>query len=147
FNNDAFGDYLIYATWPQYRVFVDGRQDVYGANRMIDYDTVIRVGPEWHKIVDKYRIEWIFFNTNSLLSGHLLKNPGWHLVYADTVAQIFVRRGSVNQRLIEKLPGVKAQNKEESSRAQKSEQPLRNRRFYHTTETPSSRSSEGVYFY
>jgi hypothetical protein len=114
FNNDAFGDYLIYATWPQYRVFVDGRQDVYGADRMTEYDTVIRVAPEWDKIVEKYHIEWFFFNTNSLLSGHLLKNPDWLLVYTDTVAQIFVRRGSLNQHLIDKLPGVRAHNNQEA---------------------------------
>jgi hypothetical protein len=121
FNNDAFGDYLIYAAWPQYRVFVDGRQDVYGAERLRDYDTVIRVAPGWDRIVEKYHIEWFFFNANSTLSGHLLRNRDWHLVYADTVAEVFVRRGSVNQHLIEELPGVKAQNNQEARDVEKSE--------------------------
>jgi len=30
FNEDEFGDYLIYAAWPEYKVFFDGRSDIYG---------------------------------------------------------------------------------------------------------------------
>ena len=29
FTHDGFGDYLIYAAWPQYRVFIDGRTYLY----------------------------------------------------------------------------------------------------------------------
>ncbi|MGH7844359.1 MAG: hypothetical protein ACREQW_04190 [Candidatus Binatia bacterium] len=108
FNSDAFGDYLIYATWPQYRVFVDGRQDMYGPELLREYDAVIRVAPGWDKIVEKYRIEWIFFDADSALSVHLSRDPDWHLIFADKVANIFVRKNSVNQNLIEKFPGTKA---------------------------------------
>jgi hypothetical protein len=107
FNNDGFGDYLVYAAWPQYRVFVDGRQDMYGPQRLREYDAVIRVAPGWDKIVEKYRIEWIFFDTNSALSVHLSRDPDWHLIFADNVASIFVRRNSLNQHVSEKFSGAK----------------------------------------
>ena len=39
FNNDEFGDYLIYAAYPQYRVFFDGRSDMYGSG-IVSYNFV-----------------------------------------------------------------------------------------------------------
>ena len=29
FNNDEFGDYIIYSAWPKYKAFIDGRTDMY----------------------------------------------------------------------------------------------------------------------
>ncbi|MRS01606.1 hypothetical protein EG832_00005, partial [bacterium] len=37
FNNDEFGDYVIYAAWPRYKVFFDGRSDMYGSGRLKEY--------------------------------------------------------------------------------------------------------------
>lgn len=91
FNNDEFGDYLIYATWPRYRVFFDGRSDMYGSDRLKEYIKVRSFQDGWEKILDKYRIEWVFFDTDSHLARYLKEKKDWKLLYQDKVASIFVR--------------------------------------------------------
>jgi hypothetical protein len=103
FNNETFGDYLIYAAWPQYKVFVDGRNDMYGVARMMDYDRAIRASPEWQSVVDKYSIDWVLDFTNSPLSLLLLERRDWRLIYADKVANIFLKDSGANQQTLGKF--------------------------------------------
>lgn len=91
FNNDEFGDYLIYAAWPQYRVFFDGRSDMYGTSIMKEYFDIIRLGYDFDDIIEKYDINWVFYDNDSSLSYFLYKNDDWRLIYSDKVANIFIR--------------------------------------------------------
>ena len=91
YNNDEFGDYVIYRSYPKYRVFFDGRADMYGTGLMKEYGKVSGIEQGWEKVVEKYRITWIFYQTDSILSRYLLKDSNWVLIYSDEVASIFVR--------------------------------------------------------
>jgi hypothetical protein len=102
FNNEEFGDYIIYKTWPRYRVFFDGRSDMYGAALGSEYLKVARTLPGWQNVLQERQVDWVFFNTGSILSSLLNTNPGWHLIYSDPVASIFVRDKPEYQRLIAK---------------------------------------------
>ena len=106
FNDDEFGDYVIYAAYPEYRVFFDGRNDMYGVEHMKDYLRVIRLGFGWEDVFKEYNIDWVFFNADSLLSRYLLERPDWQLIYADMVAHIYVRVIPEYEYLIEKYPDV-----------------------------------------
>ena len=106
FNNEEFGDYLIYKAYPQYRVFIDGRNDMYGADHVKDYIRVISLGAGWEDILKKHNINWIFYNAEALLSRYLLERPEWNLIYADQVAHIYVRDIPEYEYLIEKYPDV-----------------------------------------
>jgi hypothetical protein len=107
FNNDEFGDYLIYRGYPSYRVFFDGRSDMYGNEIMKEYSKVCNFNPGWEKVLEKHGITWIFFDSDSKLSRYLLKNPDWALVYSDKVADIFVKRLPQYRDLIAKYSWVK----------------------------------------
>lgn len=107
FNNDEFGDYIIYAASPRYRVFFDGRIDMYGTERLKEYNKVIGFQDGWEQVLDKYRMNWIIFDANSMLARYLLGNNQWRLIYADKVANIFVRNIPEYQYLITKYPNVK----------------------------------------
>jgi hypothetical protein len=107
FTHDDFGDYVIYAAWPQYRVFIDGRTDMYGADRMREYLTLAHAMPGWKEIVDKYAFSSILFDTNSPLASFLAADRNWQLIYSDPLASIFLRNDGRNQRLIDKYPHVK----------------------------------------
>jgi hypothetical protein len=100
FNNETFGDSLIYTAWPQYRVFVDGRSDMYGASRMKEYIDVVFLAPDWDHIFAKYNINWVFETASSPLSVLLLQSDGWRLIYADKVAHIFLRNVSQNEPIL-----------------------------------------------
>ena len=107
YNNDEFGDYIIYAAWPEYRVFFDGRSDMYGKERLKEYFKVMGFEHGWETVLQKYGIDWIIFNNKSALSRFLLERADWKLIYSDKVANIFIRRIPVNQPLIDKYPDVK----------------------------------------
>jgi hypothetical protein len=107
FNNDEFGDYIIYSAYPQYKVFFDGRSDMYGSERMKEYYKVIRFESGWEKIIEKHSINWIIFDADSVLSRFLMERKDWRLIYADKVANIFVRNVPENQDLIDRYGNVK----------------------------------------
>jgi hypothetical protein len=107
FNNDEFGDYLIYRGYPTYRVFFDGRSDMYGQALMKEYYQVINFNPGWEQVLAKYRIDWIFFDSGSALSRFLLKDRNWVLIYSDKVADIFVRNIPQYRDLIARHNSVK----------------------------------------
>jgi hypothetical protein len=113
FNNDEFGDYIIYAAWPEYKVFFDGRSDMYGIERMKEYFKVVKIENGWDKVLAKYDINWIIYGANSPLSHFLIERDDWKLVYADKVANIFVRNTPENKPLINKYPDVKPVKVEE----------------------------------
>jgi hypothetical protein len=107
FNNDEFGDYLIYRGYPSYKVFFDGRSDMYGADLMKEYSKIANFEAGWEALLDKHRITWIFFDSDSRLSRYLLKDSNWALVYSDKVADIFVRNLPQYRQLIDKSRLVK----------------------------------------
>lgn len=113
FNNDEFGDYIIYAAWPEYKVFFDGRSDMYGTERMKEYFKIARIEPGIDDVLEKYKISWIIYNSGSSLSQYLLQRKDWKLIYSDRVADIFVKDTIQNRHLIEKYVDVKPFKKKE----------------------------------
>jgi len=103
FNNDEFGDYVIYSAWPLYKVFFDGRIDMYGTEKLKEYVKVRNFDDGWEKILDKYRINWIFFNTESSLARFLKIHKDWVLIYQDKVACIFIKNIEANRLIIDKF--------------------------------------------
>lgn len=99
FNSDEFGDYLIYLGFPSYRVFIDGRLDMYGSDRLREYNKVVHFEKGWDSVLEKYRVSWILFDTKSGFTRFLLKERDWVLVYSDPVASIFVKKAPGDERL------------------------------------------------
>ena len=106
FNNDEFGDVLIYRAFPQYRVFFDGRSDMYGNEMIKEYRKVMNFKPGWEEIFEKYKIQWVFFDNDSPFSRFLLSRNDWKLIYSDAVANIFVKNIPEYEYLIAKYKGV-----------------------------------------
>jgi len=119
YNNDEFGDYLIYATYPRYKVFFDGRSDMYGTKRLKEYMEITTFAPGWGKIIEKYDIRWFFIGSGSILTRYLLEQPEWRLIYSDNVANIHVRNSEEYRYLINRYRDVtpvvmKDESKEEN---------------------------------
>ncbi len=106
FNNDEFGDYIIFAAWPQYRVFMDGRSDMYGEKLGRAYFEVANAQPGWKEVLKRYNIDWVIFDTNSALTAALREQIDWQPIYSDKVATIFIRIGSANDGLLAKFPAL-----------------------------------------
>lgn len=106
FNNDEFGDYLIYSASPAYKPFIDGRLDMYGSKVMKEYYKIVRFEPGWDKILEKYDISWFFIPAGDVLYRHLLGAEGWQLVYSDKVAAIIVKDDQTHKDVIARHQNV-----------------------------------------
>jgi hypothetical protein len=96
-----WGGYLIWNLWPEYRVFVDGRADVYGRALIDDYLQFYHLGPQWRGILRKYKIEWLLLRPGKAPATALAAQGDYVSIYRDDTAELFVRKGGPNQRLID----------------------------------------------
>ncbi len=106
FNNDEFGDYLIFAAWPAYRVFMDGRSDMYGAKYGTSYFTIANAQRGWRAELEKYDITWVIFDTYSPLTAALQDQRDWQPIYSDRIATIFVKKTQAHASLVAKYASV-----------------------------------------
>lgn len=106
FNDDEFGDYIIYSAWPKYRVFMDGRSDMYGEKLGAAYLKVANLQPGWREVLSHHKVSWIIFETNSALTAALQDDTKWRAIYSDRVATIFVKKDSAHESLLAKYPAV-----------------------------------------
>ncbi|HEX2987020.1 MAG TPA: hypothetical protein VHS06_02490 [Chloroflexota bacterium] len=93
FHEQTWGGYLIYQWYPQRRVFMDGRVDMYGAAVSREYMSVVSVRPDWNAILDKYGVRTILIQKDSPLSTLLLTDGEWERVFEGNVEAVFVREG------------------------------------------------------
>ena len=89
---DFWGGYLIYRLYPETRVVLDDRHDLYGESFFKDYLKVIRAEPGWESVFDEERVVWVLVPAESTLANLLSERPEWAAVYRDTVAVLYRRR-------------------------------------------------------
>ncbi len=107
FNNDGWGGYIIYRGYPAYKVFFDGRSDMYGVTFLKEYVKVARAEKGFEGVLDKYGVDWVIFSANTPLCQLLEASGVWHLVYADKTADILLKNSPQNKGLIKKYNNVK----------------------------------------
>jgi len=108
FNEHEFGDYIVYSAYSQYKVFFHGKIDMYGEQRVRDYYEIAHFKPGWEDVIEKYSINWIIFNTDSVLTRFLKERKDWQLIYMDKVATIFVRNVPENFDIIKRYRELKS---------------------------------------
>jgi hypothetical protein len=90
---DLWGGYLIYRLYPQTKVVVDDRHDLYGDQFFEDYLKVVFVQPEWSKVLEEKHVNWVLVQKNSSLGTILGLTSGWKLIHQDGTAVLFHREG------------------------------------------------------
>ncbi len=89
-NDYAFGGYLIWAA-PEYPVFVDGRGDVFEWTGVLsEFGKWATLQDDPQKLLRKYDIDICLLERGSPMERVLPLLPGWHAVYTDDHAVIFV---------------------------------------------------------
>ena len=89
--SDQWADYLIFRLYPQQRVFFDGRSDFYGPAIGSDYRKLLSGESPWRELLDRYQFDLALLPHDWALSTALEREPGWRLVYRDSVAVLFAR--------------------------------------------------------
>jgi hypothetical protein len=90
FTLDCWADYLIYADSGR-RVFLDGRNDLYGSELVRDYLTVMEALPGWQEVLRKHHISVMLVPSTSAISAALASSGTWKVSYRDDRAAIFER--------------------------------------------------------
>lgn len=93
YNPYNWGGYLIWALWPDYRVFVDGRTDLYGDEFLRQYLDVYLARPGFEAILADYNVNLVLTYPDDVLSAQLACVGGWEEVYRDEVAVVWRRMG------------------------------------------------------
>jgi hypothetical protein len=102
FSLDSWGGYLIYRLYPQIRVFVDDRHDLYGEEFLKNYLKAVRLTPDWDSFLsddglnnNSKRVNWVLVPAESSLANMLLQTSQWSVVYRDTTAVLFERKAGL----------------------------------------------------
>jgi hypothetical protein len=92
-NDPQFGDMMIYYLGKDSRVFIDTRFDVYPDKIVFDFLTMANCQNGWEKLLDEYKIAWIFLPQHTQLATYANKHPEqWTTVYTDDTALISRRQ-------------------------------------------------------
>ena len=92
------GGYLIWRLYPEYRVMVDGRLEVFGAERYASLSARVSGRPAGFRQLDEvHHFGVVLLNHQVYRDLRLLqwlrRNPEWRLVELDEIAAVFVRVG------------------------------------------------------
>jgi hypothetical protein len=93
-NDPQFGDMLILSLGEKSGVFIDTRFDLYGAAFCRDYFTMANSLNGYEKLLESYKINWIFFPQMAPIVGTLRNNAAWKTVYQDNAAVIMIKESA-----------------------------------------------------
>jgi hypothetical protein len=93
FSTDGWGGYLIYRMYPERKVVIDDRHDLYGSSRIRQYLILTQAEPGWQSVLEEWQIRTALLPTESTLASLLRELPqDWRVAYEDKVAVVFERR-------------------------------------------------------
>ncbi|MEE9594018.1 MAG: hypothetical protein V3V92_01320 [Candidatus Hydrothermarchaeales archaeon] len=90
FNLYGWGGYVIWKAYPEYRVFIDGRADMYD-EFIYEYLNVYRLKPTWKETLDRYDVKIILIHSGDQLDILLEETSEWRVGYRDELAVIYIR--------------------------------------------------------
>ncbi len=91
YNEYAWGGYLIWKLYPDYRVYIDGRADVYGDSFLEEFLKTHDGVADWRAPLDRHGIRSVMIEPNAPLASLLKQDSGWSKVFEDHQAVIFVK--------------------------------------------------------
>ena len=91
FNSYNWGGYLIWRTYPQFRVYIDGRADVYGDAFIFDYISIYNAKPGWEEKLENQAVQTVLVESDAPLANELRQSSAWHIAFTDKLSTIFVK--------------------------------------------------------
>jgi hypothetical protein len=91
FNDYGWGGYCIWRLWPKYRLFIDGRAEVYFGTSYADYLKIVQAEPGWEERLRHWGVDTVLVDASSLLAATLQGKVEWRQVYQDEQAVVFRR--------------------------------------------------------
>lgn len=92
YNPYEWGGYLIWRLYPEYGVYIDGRNDTYGDTFVSEYFQAARGHTNVLKQLDHYAIRTAVTDPQTPLATLLRNDPHWTAVFQDDQAVVFTRK-------------------------------------------------------
>jgi len=86
-----WGGYAIWKLYPEYRVFVDGRADLYGDDLLRQFRTAMQLRTGWRDVLDRWKVEAVLVPPSCALAQALLLDPNWQPTFIDSKAIVLLR--------------------------------------------------------
>ncbi|HXZ32795.1 MAG TPA: hypothetical protein VEH30_10975 [Terriglobales bacterium] len=91
-NHYNWGGYFIWRLYPEYKVYIDGRADVYGDSFMDEFASAYYVrGESWKSGLEKWRLQTIVLPPDAPLITVLTLGGGWERVFSDGQAVVLTQ--------------------------------------------------------
>ncbi len=104
----AFGGYFIHELWPQRRVFIDGRLDVFAPGFLRAYRSIMDTGEGWDRTVEQYGISMAVVDyadapaRDQGLRSRLRNDSEWICVFCADNLLIYARNIDENQDILDR---------------------------------------------
>ena len=99
FDHYDWGGYLIWRLYPQTKVFIDGRADLYGELLLQQFAETYQLKQDWKGTLAEWGIATIIVPPDSALATGLRSATGWTISYEDSRAVIFSKLQPWTRRL------------------------------------------------
>ncbi|MBU4561434.1 tetratricopeptide repeat protein [bacterium] len=108
FNPSGWGGYLIWKSYPECKVFIDGRCLVYGERIYEEYGAIFRGESAWENLLDRYRVNLVLIDYSGKhsrpnLRDRLWEDRDWRLIYWDDNTLLYIKNLPQNQALIHRF--------------------------------------------
>jgi hypothetical protein len=94
FNTYSWGGYLIYRLWPDTKVYVDGREEMYGDDFLRHYIDVEAGGAGALAYLRREGITAALLEGNGGIAALLAADPAWSIAYQGKMGILFLRNAS-----------------------------------------------------
>ena len=101
YNSYDIGGYLIYRLYPEQKVFIDGRADLYGDDFVADYLQIENGGPRWEPLFNAARVDFAIVDRQAAIRQLLMQREDYALVYDDRRYSVVVKRDAKFEDIIE----------------------------------------------
>ena len=87
-NYDNWGGYFIWKLYPEYRVYADGRADLYGDSFLDDFASSYYLNNHWRDPLRSWQIRTVVLPCDAPLVTGLRSTAGWRQIYTDSQAVV-----------------------------------------------------------
>jgi hypothetical protein len=96
-NHYNWGGYFIWKLYPAYRVYIDGRADLYGDAFLDQFAaTYYLKGKSWQDPLNQWGIQTVVLPPDAPLTVALQQMPAWKQLFADSQAVVLTRSGAAD---------------------------------------------------
>lgn len=102
-----WGGYALWRLYPEYRVFVDGRADLYGDDLLRQFKTAVQLRTGWQDVLDGWDVQAVLLPPSCALAQALLLDSKWRTAFGDSQSILLLRRQpTVENAAISQRDGV-----------------------------------------